>query len=229
MRPAACVFDAYGTLLDVGSAVARQAQAVGPPAAELVTLWRRKQLEYTWLRSLMRRRVDFWQVTQDALDHSLEALRLDPARLRAPLLDAYRSLDPYPEVVPMLQALREQGMPAAVLSNGSPEMLAEGLEAAGLLDLVGPVLSVEDAGIFKPAPETYRLATEALGLPAKAIVFFSSNAWDAHGAASFGLMTVWVNRTEAARELLPGIIAHEVRDLSTVPQLVSQAGQAVAG
>ncbi len=216
----ACVFDAYGTLLDVSSAVTRQAQSVGPRAGELASLWRSKQLEYSWLCSLMRRRVDFWQLTQDALDHSLEALALDPQQLRAPLLDAYRALDPYPEVVPMLQALRQQGTPIAVLSNGSPEMLADGFEAAGLEDLIDPLVSVEEAGIFKPAPEAYLLATRALGLPAGAIAFFSSNAWDAHGAASFGFQTVWVNRTGAARDRLPGEIAHEVRDLSGVPQLV---------
>jgi 2-haloacid dehalogenase len=216
----ACVFDAFGTLLDVNSAVARQAEAVGPQAADLAALWRRKQLEYSWLRSLMRRRADFWQLTQDALDHSLEALRLDPGRLRTPLLDAYRSLDAYPEVVPMLRALAQEGIRAAVLSNGSPAMLAEGFVAAGLDELVEPVISVEDAGIFKPAPEAYMLATRALGLPAEAIAFFSSNAWDAHGAASFGFRTFWVNRLGAAPERLPGSIAHEMRDLSTVPELM---------
>jgi 2-haloacid dehalogenase len=216
----ACVFDAYGTLLDVGSAVARQAEAVGSQAAELAALWRRKQLEYSWLRSLMRRRADFWQLTQDALDHSLEALRLDPGRLRAPLLDAHRSLDAYPEVVPMLRRLVELGVQAAVLSNGSPAMLAQSFAAAGLDDLVDPLISVEDAGIFKPAPEAYMLATRALGLPAESIAFFSSNAWDAHGAASFGFHTFWVNRLGAAPERLPGSIVREMRDSSTVPELV---------
>lgn len=215
-----CVFDAYGTLLDVGSAVARQAEAVGPKAALLSELWRRKQLEYSWLRSLMRRRADFWQLTQDALDHSLEALALDPARLRGRLLEAYRSLEPYPEVKPMLRALAARGMRAAVLSNGSPSMLADGFAAAGLDDLLDPVISVEDAGIFKPAPEAYLLATRALGVPAGEIAFFSSNGWDAHGAASFGFRTFWVNRTRAAPERLPGAIARELQDLATVPELV---------
>jgi 2-haloacid dehalogenase len=221
----ACVFDAYGTLLDVGSAVARQAESVGPQAAELAALWRRKQLEYSWLRSLMRRRADFWQLTQDALDHSLEALRLEPGRLRVPLLDAYRSLDPYPEVVPMLRRLAEQGVQAAVLSNGSPAMLAQSFAAAGLDDLVDPLISVEDAGIFKPAPEAYMLATRALGLPAEGIAFFSSNAWDAHGAASFGFRTFWVNRLGAAPERLPGGIVREMRVLSAVPELVGPASR----
>lgn len=216
----ACVFDAYGTLLDVGSAVARQAEAVGPKAALLSELWRRKQLQYSWLRSLMRRRADFWQLTQDALDHSLEALALDPARLRGRLLEAYRSLEPYPEVAPMLRALAARGMRAAVLSNGSPSMLADGFAAAGLDDLLDPVISVEDAGIFKPAPEAYLLATRALGVPAGEIAFFSSNGWDAHGAASFGFRTFWVNRTRAAPERLPGAIARELQDLATVPELV---------
>jgi 2-haloacid dehalogenase len=220
----ACVFDAYGTLLDVNSAVTRLAAEVGPAAAELAGLWRRKQLEYSWLRSLMRRKeVDFWRLTQDALDHALEALGLDAGRLRAPLLEAYGSLDAYPEVPAMLRALRGAGVPAAVLSNGSPAMLRRSLDAAGLADLLDPVVSVEDAGVFKPAPETYLLATRALGVPAAGIAFFSSNGWDVHGAASFGLQAVWVNRAGAAAERLPGAPALVLADLADVPALIAGA------
>ncbi len=220
----ACVFDAYGTLLDVNSAVARLAAEVGPTAAELAGLWRRKQLEYSWLRSLMRRKeVDFWRLTGDALDHALDALGLDAARLLAPLLEAYGSLDAYPEVPAMLRTLREARIPAAVLSNGSPDMLRRSLDAAGLAGLLDPVVSVEDAGVFKPAPETYLLATRALGAPAAAVAFFSSNGWDAHGAASFGFQAVWVNRAGAAAERLPGSPALVLADLADVSTLVAGA------
>lgn len=211
---AACVFDAYGTLLDVNSAVDRQADAVGPRAAELSALWRRKQLEYTWLRSLMRRHADFRQVTGDALDHAMAALGIGGAALREALLDAYDTLTPYPEVGDTLRALRGRGVRCAVLSNGSPEMLRRGIESAGLAGLVDPVISVEDAGVFKPAPETYMLATRALGVAAGEVAFFSSNAWDVHGSSSFGFQAVWVNRFGAAAERLPGEPALEAADLS---------------
>jgi 2-haloacid dehalogenase len=216
----ACVFDLYGTLLDVGSAVAREAGAVGPRADELSTLWRRKQLEYSWLRSLMRRHADFWQLTRDALDHSLDALGLEAASLRERLLEAYGRLAAYPEVPPVLAALRGLGRPPAVLSNGSPAMLEQSLSAAGLTGLVDPVLSVEAVGVFKPAPEAYGLATRALGLSTARIAFFSSNGWDVHGAASFGLRAVWVNRGRQAAERLPAGPVLVLPDLAAVPVLV---------
>lgn len=222
----ACVFDAYGTLLDVDSAVAALAAEVGPRAGELAALWRRKQLEYSWLRSLMRRHADFRQVTAEALDHALDALALPAGDLREPLMEAYGRLDAYPEVPDLLRRLRERGLPAAVLSNGSPAMLRRGLEAAGIADLLDPVLSVEAAGVFKPAPEVYQLATQALGLPASGIAFFSSNGWDVHGAASFGLTTFRVNRTGQPAERLPGAPAATLADLSAVPDL---PGLAAAG
>lgn len=215
----ACVFDAYGTLLDVNSAVAALSAAVGPRAGELSALWRRKQLEYSWLRSLMRRHADFWQVTGEALDHALEELGLSAAALREPLLEAYGRLDAYPEVPAVLRRLRGRGLPAAVLSNGSPAMLRRGFEAAGFADLLDPLLSVEAAGVFKPAPEAYQLATRALRLPAGRIAFFSSNGWDMHGAAGFGLTSYWVNRAGRPAERLPGDPAAVLADLSAVPDL----------
>jgi 2-haloacid dehalogenase len=169
--------------------------------------------------------VDFWRLTGDALDHALEALRLDGGRLRGPLLDAYERLATYPEVPGMLGALRAGGTRAAVLSNGSPDMLGRGLAAAGLGGLLDPVLSVEEAGVFKPAPEVYLLATRALGLPAGRVAFFSSNGWDVHGAASFGFRAVWVNRTGQPAERLPGEPAAVVRDLAGVASLVGLVGE----
>ena len=219
----ACVFDAYGTLLDVASPVAAEAAALGSRAGELAALWRRKQLEYTWLRSLMRRHADFAAVTADALDHALATLGIDDPPLRARLLAAYRHLAPFSDVGPALRSLREQGMRTAILSNGTMAMLAEGVAAAGIADLVDPVLSVDEVGMFKPAPEVYRLATSRLGLPAAAIAFVSANGWDVHGAASFGLRSVWVNRGRLADDRLPGEAIAVIDDLAALPPLLGLA------
>lgn len=217
-RPvAACVFDAYGTLLDFNSALAAETAALGASADELSGLWRRKQLEYTWLRSLMRRHADFAEVTAEALDFSLEALGLAEPERRGRLLAAYRRLSPYPEVPAMLQTLKAHGMRTAILSNGSPAMLEEGVAAAGIAGLLDRVLSVEEVGIYKPAPEVYHLATARLGLAAPEIAFFSANGWDVHGAASFGFRTVWVNRTGMPDERLPGAAATTFRSLAELP------------
>jgi 2-haloacid dehalogenase len=220
---AACVFDAYGTLLDVNAAVAAESRALGERAAELAALWRRKQLEYSWLRSLMRRHADFWQVTQDGLDFALQALGLADAGLRGRLLAAYRALVPYPEVPAVLGTLRRHGVRTAILSNGSPDMLRDAVAAAGITDLLDEVLSVEEVGLFKPAPEVYRLATTRLGLAAGEIVFLSSNGWDVHGAASFGLRTLWVNRTGAPDERLPGEPVRAIASLAELPGFLGLA------
>jgi 2-haloacid dehalogenase len=220
----ACVFDAYGTLLDFNAAVAAESAALGDRGAELSALWRRKQLEYTWLRSLMRRHADFWQVTSEALDFGLEALGLQQdTGLRDRLLAAYRRLAPYPEVPAMLDALRRGGMRAAILSNGSPAMLEEGVAAAGIAGRLDHLLSVEEVGVFKPSPEVYHLATRRLGLAAHEIAFLSSNGWDVHGAASFGFRTLWVNRTGAPAERLPGAPVGVIPDLAELPRLLGLA------
>ena len=215
----ACVFDAYGTLFDVHSGVARLRARVGEQAEALSQLWRTKQLEYTWLRALMARHVDFWQVTGDALDYALARTGVDAA-VREPLMAAYRSLDAYPEVPDVLRRLREGGLKTAILSNGEPEMLAAGARSARIDDLLDAVLSVEEVGIFKPHPKVYQLAVDRLGVAAEGIAFQSSNAWDVHGAATFGLRTVWINRFGMPPERLPGAAEHELRDLSGLPALL---------
>ena len=186
----ACVFDAYGTLFDVHSAVARHGAA--PAVSEL---WRIKQLEYSWVRTLARRHADFWQCTQDALDYALATHAITQPGLRDGLLQSYRTLDVYPDVRPALGTLRDLGQKTAVLSNGTPNMLAEAVAAGGLGDMLDHVLSVEAVGCFKPTPAAYALATRALGVSAHEILFLSSNAWDAMGAQAFGMTVCWVNRT----------------------------------
>jgi 2-haloacid dehalogenase len=215
----ACVFDAYGTLFDVHSAVARLRARIGAPADALTELWRTKQLEYSWLRALMGRHADFWQVTGDALDYALARTGADPA-VRELLLQAYLSLDVYPEVPGVLRALRTGGLQTAILSNGEPGMLEAGAQSAGIEDLLDAILSVEEVEVFKPHPEVYRLAVDRLALPPDRIAFQSSNAWDVHGAAAFGLRAVWINRTGMPPERLPGAPEHELRDLSGLPALL---------
>lgn len=192
----ACVFDAYGTLFDVHSAVARHAAAVGPAADAVSRMWRTKQLEYTWVRSLMRRHADFWACTAAALDYALAAHGLgERPDLAEALLGAYRRLSPFPEVRGVLEALKASGMQIGILSNGTPEMLADAVASAGLDDLGMPLLSVEPLGIYKPDARVYSLAVDAFGIAPTEISFQSSNAWDIAGAREFGFRTVWINRS----------------------------------
>jgi 2-haloacid dehalogenase len=217
----ACVFDAYGTLFDVHAAVGRLRPQIGAEADALSQLWRSKQLEYTWLRALMGRHADFWQVTGDALDYALARTRVDAA-VREPLMQAYLTLDAYAEVPDVLRRLRAAGQKLAILSNGAPAMLAAAVENAGISALLDAVLSVEEVGVYKPHPSVYRLAVDRLGVRADQIAFQSSNAWDVNGAACFGLRPVWINRSGARAERLPGAAEHELRDLSGLPGLLAR-------
>jgi 2-haloacid dehalogenase len=219
----ACVFDAYGTLFDVHSAAARHRAALGDKAEALSALWRQKQLEYTWLRSLMGTHADFAQVTAEALDYALGQLGLADPTLRDRLLDLYRRLDAFPEVPGTLEALRQAGFRTAILSNGSPDMLRAAVESAGIGPLLDDVLSVEAVGVYKPHPSVYRLAVDRLGVDAARICFLSSNGWDAAGAARFGFRVVWINRYGQPRERLPAGPEAEISDLSALPPLLGRS------
>ncbi len=216
----ACVFDAYGTLFDVHSAAARCRDDLGDKADALSALWRQKQLEYTWLRSLMQAHVDFWQITGDALDYAMAATALDDTALREKLMSLYLSLDAYPEVADTLTRLQSSGMRTAILSNGSPMMLEAAVTSAGIATRLDHVLSVEDVGVFKVARQTYQLAVDRLSVEPTEICFMSSNAWDAAGAAHFGLQVVWINRFGQPRERLPGKPRAELSSLHALPELI---------
>jgi 2-haloacid dehalogenase len=217
----ACVFDAYGTLFDVGSAAAAcHDAALGERAAALSALWREKQLQYTWLRALEGRHVDFWQVTGDALDFALETLKLNDPRLRSRLMNLYLTLAAYPEVPGVLKRLKAVGLTVAILSNGSPAMLRAAVDGAGIGAMVDAVLSVEDVGVYKPHPKVYQLAVDRLGLDARGICFQSANAWDAYAASAFGLRVVWCNRQRQQPERLPGRPDYEISSLAELPALV---------
>jgi 2-haloacid dehalogenase len=217
----ACVFDAYGTLFDVHSAMARHAAAIGPEAEALSRQWRLKQLEYTWTRSLMGRHADFWSVTGEALEFVLRAAGKADTALHHTLMQAYLALDAYPEVRDTLRRLRAAGFKTAILSNGSPTMLDAAVRSAGLAELLDANLSIEEVGIYKPDRRVYQLAVDRLGVAAEAISFQSSNVWDAAGAAAFGFRVVWVNRTRQPLEYGWVLRPREVATLAALPDLVT--------
>jgi 2-haloacid dehalogenase len=214
MRVQALLFDAYGTLFDVHSVVEAGRALTADPQA-LSTLWRAKQLEYTWLRSLMGRYEDFWAVTEAALVFACRRLGIaaGPAE-RARLMDAYLRLEPFPEVRAVLERLR--GLPCAILSNGAPRMLEAAVAHAGLDAALAAVISVDAVRTFKPAPQVYALGPARLGLPKEAIGFVSSNCWDVAGAKAFGFPVAWVNRLRAPLEELGVQPDLEVPDLTAL-------------
>ena len=216
----ACVFDAYGTLFDYASAAAGCRDVLGDKLDRLNALWREKQLQYTWLRTLQGKHADFWQVTGDALDFAIEMLGLADPALRERLMNLYLTLDAFPEVPDMLRRLKAAGLKTAILSNGTPTMLQAAVENARIGDLLDAVLSVEEVGVYKPHPKVYQLAVDRLGLGPQAICFQSSNAWDAYAASAFGMRVVWCNRYGQRKERLPGNPDREIRTLAELPEIV---------
>lgn len=200
----ACVFDAYGTLFNVHSAVARGGESLGEKADEVSNTWRQKQLEYTWLRSLMGAHADFWQVTSDGLDYALEAHGIENKELHAKLMELYLTLDAYGDVQLTLQKLKKAGYKTAILSNGTPKMIQAAATSACIDDLLDENLSVEDVGVYKPDNRVYQLAVDRLSVAPEKICFVSTNAWDAAGAAHFGFNVAWLNRFGKIQEVLPG-------------------------
>jgi 2-haloacid dehalogenase len=217
----ACVFDAYGTLFDFASAARGCRDVLGDNVDRVTALWRDKQIQYTWLRAAQGRHTDFWQVTGDALDFTLETLNLSDAPLRERLMSLYLALEPFPDVRDALQQLKSAGMRTAILSNGTPQMLDAIVSAAKLDLMFDAVLSVEEVGVFKPHPRVYQLACDRLRFEPAAISFQSSNAWDAHAASAFGMRVVWCNRYGQHRERLPGTPDREVSSLAELPELVT--------
>jgi len=217
----ACVFDAYGTLFDVHSAVARCNDKIGPRAAELSEIWRRKQLEYTWLRSLMGRYEDFWRVTGEALDYAMAAVGNDDAGLRSQLMQLYLTLDAYPDAAETLERLKASKLKLAILSNGTMSMLVSAAKSAGLSQLFDEILSVDLVSVYKPHASVYQLATDRMEMPATRICFVSANGWDAAGGALFGLRAAWINRLGMPRDNLASAPACEIASLAELPALIT--------
>jgi len=222
-----CVFDAYGTLFDVAAAARAAAVEPGREAfaaiwPKLAEDWRLKQLQYTWLRAVAGAHTDFWTVTRDGLDWAMEAAGLtSDAELRERLLALYWELEAYPEVPEMLERLKAGGFSTAILSNGSPEMLAGAVQSAGIGGALDDVLSVESVGVFKPHRSVYGLVGTRFGCAPDEVLFVSSNGWDAAAATGFGFTTVWVNRAGVPMDRLPWTPPHILSDLSRIPDLVA--------
>ncbi|MEY8883350.1 haloacid dehalogenase type II [Donghicola sp. XS_ASV15] len=228
MMTSTCIFDAYGTLFDVSGAAKQAAstpegQALADHWPALSERWRAKQLEYTWLRAITGAHTDFWQVTQDSLDWSLEALGLhEDQSLRAQLLDLYRALPAYDEVPATLRALKARGVRCAILSNGDPEMLEDAVTSAGVADLLDGLISVEEAGVYKPDYAVYDLVGSTFDTSADDVLFVSSNGWDAAGAAGYGFNTLWVNRAGLPVDRMPWRPRFVSKDLTAVTDVLEE-------
>jgi 2-haloacid dehalogenase len=218
----ACVFDAYGTLFNVASPVAALAATIGERADDVAKLWRQKQLEYTWLRSLMGVHADFWVVTREALDYTLEVHGITEPDLADELMTLYLKLEAYEEVAAAVLAVRNKGKRCAILSNGSPSMLDSILRHAKLEKLFEHVLSVEDVGVYKPSRRVYRLAMQKLGIQdAPSICFISANAWDAQAAAQFGFQAVKISRAASVADRIPGKTSATIENLNGLLDLLN--------
>lgn len=216
MRYSAYVFDAYGTLFDIHAAVRRHAGAVGPDGQLLSEIWRAKQLEYSWVRTLAGAYADFWQLTEQALDYALQRVPSADPGLRDKLLEAYWHLDCYPEVPAVLKALKADGSRLAILSNGSPAMLEAAVKSAALDLVLDDIFSVDMVQRFKPDPAVYDLVTTGWRLYPGSVSFQSSNRWDVAGATKFGFRTVWINRSgqpDEYRDFPPGAILPSLEGL----------------
>jgi len=209
----ACVFD-------FSSPMQRRRGKIGPEADRFSLLWRQKQLEYSWLRSLMGAHADFWQVTAEALDYAMAACDIHNPALRAELMELYLSIAPYPETVATVERLKAAKKHTAILSNGSVTMLTAAINHSRLTPHLDAVLSVDEIGIYKPHPRVYQMVLDRLEVQTHQVLFVSSNAWDVAGAAYFGFEVVWCNRAGNLAEKLPGKPAAEIKSLDEIPALL---------
>ena len=222
-----CVFDAYGTLFDVNAAARTAADEPNREVFKEVwpgvsNLWRMKQLQYTWIRSMTETYIDFWSITQDSLDFALETHKLrNDLALKERLLALYWELQPYSEVSRVLKELKKNGIKTAILSNGSPEMLSGAVKSSNLYEVIDEIISVETVKIFKPSAQVYKQVENIIGCYKSEVLFVSSNGWDIAGAAGFGFKTTWVNRLQDPIDRLPHKPMHIVEDLISIPSFFS--------
>ncbi len=213
-----CVFDAYGTLFDVNAACRELSKEVGDDWNNLSRLWRLRQLEYTWLRNSMKEYIDFWEITSDSLDYSMETFNIKNKKLRDKLLSLYLKLEAFPEVKSVLKKIKSMGLKTAILSNGNKKMLKSAVLNAKIKNLLDEIISVEDCKVYKPASEVYDLVENKMGVKKENVLFFSSNAWDMHAASIYGFKTIWVNRFESIMEKLPGkptLVVNSLEEVSS--------------
>ena len=216
----ACVFDAYGTLFDVNAACRELSKEVGDNWEQLASLWRLRQVEYTWLRNSMDEYIDFWKITSDALDYAMETLGIENNELREELLNLYLKLEAYPEINDLLKKLKQRGLKTGILSNGNMKMLNSAVNNANIREYLDEILSVEDCKIYKPSSKVYDLVKIKMQISKENVLFFSSNAWDMHAASNYGFKTIWVNRFNAKLERLPGKPIDIVNSLEKIDEII---------
>ena len=215
----AIIFDAYGTLFDVNSAAEKCKEKLGDKWEGFANYWRTTQLEYTWLRSLMRRHKDFWQITEDSLDKSMNFYNIDNS-MRSELLNLYKVLSPFTEVKDALNKLKQSNYKLAILSNGTPDLLNELVVSNGLKDIFDDIFSVEEAGIFKPDSKVYDLPINKYNIEKNEVLFLSANTWDVSGAGNYGYNTVWVNRNNNIFDKLDFEPNQQISNLSELLDLI---------
>ena len=214
----ACVFDAYGTLFDVNSAASKCKEKLGSKWESFANTWRTTQLEYTWLRSLMKKHKNFWEITEDSLDHTMETFKIKK-EMRSELLDLYKKLNPYPEVKECLEVLKAKNIKISILSNGTPDLIKELVESNNIKDYFDDIFSIEAVGIYKPDPSVYEIPIKKYKCKPENICFMSSNTWDVSGGGLFGYNAVWVNRLNKVFDKLsykPKFIIKNLKDLLNI-------------
>ena len=219
MKPKAIVFDAYGTLFDVNSAAEKCKNKLGNKWESFANFWRTTQLEYTWLRSLMKKHKDFWQITEDSLDKSMKVFNIDN-NLKNELLNLYKILSPYPEVKKVLKNLKERKFKLAILSNGTPELLNDLVKKNDLNNLFDDLFSIEEVQIYKPDSKVYDLPIKKYNINPNEIVFLSANTWDVSGGGNYGYHSIWVNRNKSHFDNLDYLPKNEIGNLTQLLDIV---------
>ena len=215
----AIIFDAYGTLFDVNSAAEKCKDKIGDKWEPFANFWRTTQLEYTWLRSLMGRHKDFWQVTEDSLDKSMKAFNIDSS-MKNELLNLYKILSPYKEVSETLKALKEKKFKLAILSNGTPSLLNELVKSNNLNNVFDDLFSIEEVGIYKPNSKVYDIPVQKYQIEKNEIAFLSANTWDVSGGGNYGYQSIWVNRNNNIFDNLDYEPQNQIKNLSELLNLI---------
>ena len=215
----AIIFDAYGTLFDVNSAAEKCKDKIGDKWEDFANFWRTTQLEYTWLRSLMKRHKDFWQITEDSLDKSMKAFNIDPT-MRNELLNLYKVLSPFKEVPEVLKTLKEKKFKLAILSNGTPTLLNELIKSNKLENIFDDLFSIEQVGIYKPNSKVYDMPIQKYHIEKNEVAFLSANTWDVSGGGNYGFNSIWVNRNKNVFDNLDYKPKNEIKDLSELIKLI---------
>ena len=215
----AIIFDAYGTLFDVNSAAEKCKDKIGDKWEAFANFWRTTQLEYTWLRSIMKRHKDFWQITEDSLDKSMKAFNIDP-KMKKELLNLYKVLSPFKEVPKTLKTLKERNFKLAILSNGTPSLLNELVKSNNLNDLFNDLFSIEEVGIYKPDSKVYDMPIKKYKIEKNEVAFLSANTWDVSGGGNYGFNSIWVNRNNSIFDNLDYKPRNEIKNLNELTKLI---------